>query len=380
MSKRFRFGFFFLDELHHVNHFITIAAQLAKDHEVSILTYPSKHEYLQSTLHRVGGDAVKIEQLKTHPFRALTDVLKNRKHPRKGFWMKHNRNYLLSKFDALVFTDYIHHKLLKYRGNDTRPAFIKLPHGPAGRSYVYKEDLRDFDLHLILGSQYYDNLKIKNLLGNKTVVVGSAKLDAVTSVDRPALFPDTKPIVLYNPHFGIPHSSWHEYGVEILEYFKNQPTYNLIFAPHINLFNKVGLNTDTSFISSYQDVPNIFMDLGSVASVDMVYPQMADIYLGDVSSQSFEFMITPRPCIFINTEKVDYKSQLENYPFWTAGKVIEDVSELDEALQNVEKTLPNFIPEQERLIAVSMHQLAGSTASERAANEMISFLDENSTS
>lgn len=150
MSKKYRFGILFLDEIHHINHFVSIAAELAKEHYVSILTYPDSHEYLKNTVQRVCGDTVRIEQLRTHPFRALTDTLKKRKHPRKGFWMKHNHKLLLSQFDALIFTDYIHHKLLKYRGDQQSPAFIKIPHGPAGRSYGYKDDLRDFDLHLIL--------------------------------------------------------------------------------------------------------------------------------------------------------------------------------------------------------------------------------------
>lgn len=207
------------------------------------------------------------------------------------------------------------------------------------------------------------------------MVVGSTKLDAVTSVEKPALFPEEKPIVLYNPHFGIPHSSWHEHGVAVLDYFKNQNTYNLIFAPHINLFNKVGLDTDTSFVENFSKVPHIYMDLGSVASVDMVYPQMADIYLGDVSSQSYEFMMTPRPCIFINAEKIDYANHMF-YPFWTAGKVVENIEQLDNALKHTTSSLPQYISEQERLTAVSMQQVEGSTATERAAKEMILFLEE----
>ncbi|NND88302.1 MAG: hypothetical protein HKM28_03540 [Flavobacteriaceae bacterium] len=374
MKDTYSFGFLFLDEIHHINHFITVAAELSKSHRVHILSYPDKHSYLIRRLREVGGDQVVVEMLKTHPFRALTDRIKNRKHPRKGFWMKYNRNYLLSEFDALIFTDYIHHKLLKYRGDDPKPAFIKFPHGLAGRAYGYKKDLLDFDLHLIYGSLFYENLKEKNLLGNKTVLVGSTKLDAVQTVNTPQLFPSKKPIILYNPHFGTPHSSWHEHGLNILDYFKNQTKYNLIFAPHINLFNKVGLATDRSFVKEYEASPHIFIDLGSDACVDMVYPNMADIYIGDVSSQSYEFMLNPKPCIFINTEKIDYK---ENpfYPFWQAGQVIEDMSDLSTALENAEKTLPNYIQAQQHLTEVSMARLSGKSATERAAAEIIKLVE-----
>ena len=143
-----KIGFIFLDEIHHLNHFITIAVELAKTNQVSILTFPSKHTYLKDSLKRLNGDQVVLEQLKTKPFRVLTDKLKKRAFPRKTFWMKKNKKYLLSNFDALVFTDYIQHTLFKYRKNQKKPRFIFLSHGFAGRAYSYKKDLLDFDFEI----------------------------------------------------------------------------------------------------------------------------------------------------------------------------------------------------------------------------------------
>ena len=40
----------------------------------------------------------------------------------------------------------------------------------------------------------------------------------------------------------------------------------------------------------------------------MTYTKQADIYLGDVSSQVYEFMLKPRPCIFFNPENINYKN------------------------------------------------------------------------
>ena len=42
--------------------------------------------------------------------------------------------------------------------------------------------------------------------------------------------------------------------------------------------------------------PNLRFDPGSPASTDMTYTRAADIYLGDVSSQVYEFIAEPRPC------------------------------------------------------------------------------------
>jgi hypothetical protein len=373
LGKKQKIAFLFLDEIHHVNHFISIAVELSKNHQVSILTYPDKHEYLVDKLKSLEGDAVKIERLKTHPFRALTDALKKRKQPRKGFWFKQNQKYILSKFDALVFTDYIHHKLLKYRGNNSSPKFIKIPHGLAGRAYCYKKDLLDYDLHLIFGSWYLEQLENRNLLGNKTVVIGYPKLDAVKKVTLPKLFNNDKPIVIYNPHFTPEVSSWHKDGIKVLDFFNSQNDYNLIFAPHINLFNKVGGETETDFLETYKNNKNIFIDTGSVACVEMTYIKLADLYLGDVSSQVSEFIITPRSCVFINTHNVSYKDN-PDYPSWQAGEVINDISLLNETLAKASKNFDQYKEIQIDLTQKNFDQTGKESPSIRGALEILKLV------
>src|SRR3546814_7566707 len=39
----------------------------------------------------------------------------------------------------------------------------------------------------------------------------------------------------------------------------------------------------------------------------MTYTRSADIYVGDVSSQVYEFIYEPRPCVFILPERIDYR-------------------------------------------------------------------------
>src|SRR5690606_35311742 len=112
MSRKHKIAFLFLDEIHHLYHFISVAVALSEKHDVSILTYPAKHKLLYNTLKKLKGEKVKVEQLKTNWFRALTDKVKNRTLPRKGFWIKKNMHHLLNDFDAVVFTDFYHHKLL----------------------------------------------------------------------------------------------------------------------------------------------------------------------------------------------------------------------------------------------------------------------------
>jgi len=374
MSSRKKIGILFLDEIHHVNHFITTAIELSKHCDVHILTYPDSHLYLYKSLKRLHGSNVIIEQLTTAPFRALTDKLKGRKAPRKGFWIKKNLPYMLKTFDALIFTDFFHRYVLEGRGENPSPALIKTTHGVAGRGYTFKPQQLDFDLQLLPGNFNRDALKKRNLLSENHAIVGNTKLDAVPDTATIKLFEPSKPIVLYNPHFSPPSSSWHTMGLQVLEYFYQQEEFNLIFAPHINLFQKVGGDDAKQIDPKYYDCKHIHIDLGSPNSVDMIYTNKADVYLGDVSSQVYEFIIRPRPCIFMNTEKVAYKEE-ETYRFWKCGDVIETVLELDNSLKNRVENFTKYKETQEQITAQNYYTEDGSTASERAANAIITFLD-----
>ena len=369
-----KIGFIFLDEIHHINHFITIAIELAKTNQVSILTFPSKHSYLKDSLKRLNGDQVVLEQLKTKPFRAFTDKLKKRAFPRKTFWMKKNKNYLLSSFDALVFTDYIHHTLYKYRKNEKKPSFIYFAHGLAGRAYAYKKDLLDFDLHLVTGIFFHNQLKKRGLLSKQNILCGYPKMDAIKNQIKKTYFNNKNPVVLYNPHFTPPFSSWHHHGLEVLEFFYNNTDYNLIFAPHINLFAEKGKEKKETIPKKFFEAKNIHIDLGSIESVNMTYPTQANIYLGDVSSQVYEFIITPRPCIFINSENISFKKD-SNYRFWQCGEVINTVKTLDKALQNIKLNFQEFKPIQEHIKEENIYSEEGSTATQRAVKTINIHLD-----
>ena len=63
----------------------------------------------------------------------------------------------------------------------------------------------------------------------------------------------------------------------------------------------------------------------------MSYVRAADIYLGDVSSQVYEFLKNPRPCVFLNAHRCAWEGN-PNFAHWQAGPVIETIERLDEAL------------------------------------------------
>ncbi|NNK68893.1 MAG: hypothetical protein HKO96_00335 [Flavobacteriaceae bacterium] len=372
-EKHIRIAFLYLDEIHHVNHFISIAVELSKLAEVTVLTHPNCQDYFFESLRAFKPHEVRVEIRKTSAFRAFTDRLKNRVLPRKGFWIKKNLNYIFQNFDAVIFTDYFQRYFLEARGNKKMPKLLKIPHGPPGRHYSYREDQREFDFQVLLGPFHEDQLLKKHLLAEHYAVVGYPKFDAVkTKVAKP-VFDNNKPVVLYNPHFSPPQSSWHKEGLKVLEFFYIQNDFNLIFAPHVNLFTTKGGESSGTIPAYILEAEHIHIDLGSEKCVDMTYTTLADIYVGDVSSQVYEFIPETRPCIFINSEGIDYKDQLE-YRFWRCGQVIEKIEELKGALNQAFILFEEFKSEQQEIDAENFLRSSDQSASEKAANAIYDYL------
>ena len=374
MKRKFKIAFLFLDEIHHLYHFVTVAAELAKEQEVHLLTHPRVSPLLHSSLEYIeGGEKVVVEKLKTSTFREITDRIKGKDLPRKGFWLKKNMKYLL-QFDAVIFTDYFHHYLLKSRTIQT-PKLIKFPHGAPGRAYIFNKDQLDFDFQLLSGKFQFEEYQKRNLLGRNPAVVGYPKVDAVKKKTKNAIFDNGKITVLYNPHFDSNLSSWQQAGLDVLEFFYKHEEYNLIFAPHLHLFqkNKGGVGKEV-IPKEYFESRNIHIDLGSEASVDMTYILNSDIYLGDVSSQVFEFIIEPRPCIFLNPRKLDYQNDIA-FRFWKAGQVVNGANELEEALKIITTEFEKYKEIQEQMNEENFFNESGSTASERAAKAITEFLE-----
>lgn len=375
MKKPTHIGFIFLDEIHHIFHFIGIAIELSKKNKVSILTYQGDHTFLRTELKRLGGKNVEIEALSTHFFRAFTDKLKKRNTPRVGFWMNKNKQYILHKFDLLVFSSYIHHKFLKSRKGNL-PLFVSVQHGTPGRAYAFNPDELDFDAQLLLGEYHFNQFKALNILGKRPILIGYPKLDAVQSTSKINFFKNNNPVIIYSPHFSRNFTSWHKMGINVLEYFYNQKEYNLIFAPHIQLFNALGGASIADFPNKYLTCSHFHIDFGSKNSVDMSYTKSADIFIGDVSSQVYEFIIKPRPCLFLNAHNFDFKED-SNFRFWKCGEVIDSISDLNEALKYaLEKFKTTFKPIQEKITSENYYSKEGFTASELAANAIETILSE----
>ena len=117
------------------------------------------------------------------------------------------------------------------------------------------------------------------------------------------------------------------------------------------------------------------MDLGSEKSSNMSYTLSADVYIGDVSSQVYEFIFKRRPCLFINSNKIEWTND-PNYLHWSLGKVLSDVSNLKNELKNIEETHQKFKQIQTELFQDTFDISNEISSSIRAANEINQFINE----
>lgn len=211
--------------------------------------------------------------------------------------------------------------------------FVYTHHGAGDRAQGFYPELGQFDLVLVAGPKIRDRLLQEGLVEPARFrMVGYPKFEVAGSMtETPPVFVERKPTVIYSPHFDGRVSSWRGMGRDVLEFFRARSDYNLIFAPHVLLYQRA-LRHGARRLDRYRNRDNILIDTGSAASIDMTHMLAADIYLGDVSSQIYEFLWRPRPCIFLDAHGIDQWEQDPNYRFWHAGRVIRDIAALASTL------------------------------------------------
>jgi CDP-glycerol glycerophosphotransferase (TagB/SpsB family) len=159
---------------------------------------------------------------------------------------------------------------------------------------------------------------------------GYIKLDYLSrrAAGRRKLFDDDRPVVLYNPHFDQRISSWPQ-AEEVIRLFAAHDRYNLIVAPHIRLSHDMKEAEKRRWRT--KSGRHILVDLDSPNLIDMTYSRNADLYLGDMSSQLYEFLIDPRPAVFFNSHRIDWRSN-PRHAGWHLGEVADHIAGIMPAL------------------------------------------------
>lgn len=382
-----RIGFLFNhDQIHQVAHSLPIAIALAKggfDGEIIVAT---ANERLAAEVERLAGDwlgsRIRHVRLTLSPRSArIATVLGGLVPAGKLMLYRDNLDFFRS-LDLLIVAEKTS-LLLKTRYGLDNLFMVHTRHGAGDRAIGFDRASAGFDHVLCSGEKIRRRLIAEAGVDPDSIsIVGYPKFDMVRQAGRSYHIAQDRPVVLYNPHVSPHLSSWYRHGRAVLDHFGRDNDHALIFAPHVMLFersfvvtiDRLTISRAGTIYNRYLHGDNIHFDLGSRASTDMSYTMTADIYLGDASSQVYEFLLRPRPCIFLNSHRIDWQGD-PNFAHWQAGEVITGPTQLGAALERAdERHRTHYRAVQERMFAESF-DLDGRPSSERAA-EVIAALAE----
>ncbi|WP_241694391.1 hypothetical protein [Komagataeibacter melomenusus] len=383
-----KIGFLFNhDCIHQVSHTAPIICQLvALGQDVTVITSSVEQEaHVRRTVAGCAQNVTFVRIDISLLARAINVVARSFLPFRRIANLRENIR-LFSRFDALVVPETTSALLKSHFRLDIK--LIYFPHGAGDRSIGFRDVTRFFDLVLLPGEKTRERMQAGNLIRpDAHAVVGYPKFDIVDLSRRPRFFDNDRPTVLYNPHFDPVLSSWWDMGLEVLDWFARQDDYNLIFAPHVMLFRR-NLHTSVEhrrlrlrrmIPHKIRNLSHILIDTGSPNSVDMSYVRGADIYLGDVSSQIYEWIYQPRPCIFLNSHRAQWRDN-PSYAHWNMGQVIDRVDQLPHALAVAQAQQALYGPRQQAAFAATFHTVPNESAASRAARDIVYFLSHGKTS
>lgn len=350
-----RIAFLAVSQAHQFLHWLPAALKLAEEPGVEVTVLVSTRaglEFIRTydpegrlRLKRLRAPSLERQGLFTPPARWLAMLL--------NAWK-------IARYPVIVTTEVTSSMLYRLPGFHSR--IVHLKHGAGDREGGYNPKHAYFDLTLVNGPKDKQRLIERGLATQENcIVVGYGKFELV----RPnpmSLFPNDRPLALYNPHFDRNVGSWIRHGREVVATMEAIPDWNFVVAPHVKVRGGPNIRSNA---------PNIIVDRGSTRSIDMTYTQAANVYIGDASSQVYEFIRTPRPCIFLNLDRVDWRSD-PNYAHWNFGQVIESLDELAPALARAASLQPRFEKLQVEMSAASIDE-SRVPASERQAKAILDF-------
>lgn len=269
----------------------------------------------------------------------------------------------------------------------SRARFVHVPHGAGDRAVGFNPGKAGFDRILVSGEKTARALQIRAGVSREKIrIIGYTKFDTVNLDAQPKFFDNNRPTFIYNPHFDPFLSSWYDEGPKLLDWFASGEGkgFNLLFAPHIMLFRKklhVSPEYRTARIrpdiqQRWLDARNILIDVGSERLVDMSYTLCGDAYIGDVSSQIYEFLLRPRAVFLLDRFSRNERSIEGVYPARLAGDVFSTVEELTALLPSYVRRARHFREKQIALFADTISHDPAHSASQRAVDAIMEVASE----
>jgi hypothetical protein len=364
-----RIAFLYVGGVHHVAHTLPVAAALSRKENVEVAAFCAD-QAVQETVQGVLADfpeaQIEVERLRRF---ALLDKLGRPSLAKLPMLWRSVR--LLKDYHALVSAECT--SIALKRMVVTRPRFICQPHGAGDRAVSFEPRFRRFDRVLVAGPKTARRLVESGVNPRRVREVGYAKAEYLAFRARalPRPFQNDRPIILYNPHFRAALSSLPQ-AAKIVRAITAGTDFNLIVAPHIRTFE----GASAEELAEWQSlaVPDrVLVDTGSPRIIDMSHVAAADLYLGDVSSQVYEFLLLgARPCVFVNAHDVRWEDD-PDYAFWRLGEVV-SADAVVPALRAALAAPHRFADAQRAAVADTFGTLAGSA--ERAAEAILASFEE----
>lgn len=381
-----RVGFLFNHEgAHQAAHAVPVALALARlcpDWRVDLLV---TGRALQNEVQRIADPAemppnLNMITLSGMRLAGLAETLIGGTLPLRRLGVLWRNRRVLCSYDALAVPEKTTLYLRRFAPRHC-PALIHIRHGAGDRAIGFDTATARFDFHLLPGRKHERRMRAEGLIREgRFALVGYPKFDTLPDTPPPRLFDTDRPVVLYAPHFDPVLSSWYRWGPDILRHFAGRNDINLIFAPHVMLFarrwqvsaRRLRPVRVPPVPGELRGLPNILIDTGSPRSTDMTYTRAADIWLGDVSSQIYEFMHRPRPAIFLDVTGRAGPDD-PNWRFLAAGPVLRGLEGIAEAIDAARADPQSYRPAQDTLMAETFAS-GEECASDRAARAIRDFL------
>jgi len=288
----------------------------------------------------------------------------------KHLTLRDNRS-VLNSFDAILAVENTV-AMARDEGIE-KPLLIYTPHGFGDRDYAFVPRIATFDFVLVAGEKTERQMLERGLIrSGNYALTGSIKLETaelLMNAEGP-LFANDQPVILYNPHFEAGLSSWSRFLGPMLQQFSRQRGLNLVVAPHVKMFCNASRRKRERIET--RSTETILIDTGSDRSIDSTYLALASVYVGDVSSQVYEFLANPRPCVFLNAHAVNWRTD-PHYIHWHLGDVVEDPAELVHAIAAAPERHHLYRERQMKLAAAALGTNARG-ASDRAAEAILGCL------
>ncbi|WP_016745183.1 CDP-glycerol glycerophosphotransferase family protein [Rhizorhabdus wittichii] len=371
-----RVAFLFNAQAHQILHGITTAEALALGWQVDvdILSASATHLDLARTLTQGESHGLlRFERIGPRLLHRTADLLRSAVPPKLLTLASVRRQ--LDRYDAIALPERT--STIMRRLGVVRPRLIHVDHGAGDRAAGFDRRIARFDFALVAGEKQRRRMLAEGLIRpGAHAVVGYPKFEAIDRLRDPhwTPFADDRPIILYNPHFSAKLGSWPRHGVAIVDAIVRDGRFNLIVAPHIRLCDNARARAAaTAVLAPYAGRPGVHVDLGSHRSIDMSYTTLADIYVGDVSSQVYEFLRTPRPALFVNSHGRAWQDD-PDYAHWRFGPVVDGPEALVAGLDRAIAGHGDYAPEQRRAFADTFDLREGESHSRRAAAAIAGFL------